>query len=139
MPPDELAETVRGGRDKRNRRSRGDSPSVSVVIPCYNAASFVSRAVDSVLAQDNADVQIIVVNDGSPDSSEFRRALASYRDDIELVDQPHEGQSAARNSAIAVARGDYLAFLDADDAWKAGFLDRQLGLIRASGADLVYC
>ena len=113
-------------------------PLVSVVIPCLNAAGFVLDAIDSVLLQERDDVQIIVVNDGSPDAPELRRVIAPFEGRVELIDRPHTGLSSTRNAGIAAARGEYLAFLDADDMWKPGFLDAQLGLLRNSGADLVY-
>jgi glycosyltransferase involved in cell wall biosynthesis len=115
------------------------APAVSVVIPCFNAAAFVAQAVDSVLAQRMNDVQIIVVNDGSSDEQELHRSLATYSEQVELIDQPHGGLSSARNRGIAAAHGSYLAFLDADDLWKPGLLRRQLELLHDSGADLVYC
>ena len=114
------------------------APLVSVVIPCLNAAGFVRDAIDSVLLQECDGVQIIVVNDGSPDAPELRRVIAPYGERVELIDRPHSGLSSTRNAGIAAARGEFLAFLDADDKWKPGFLDAQLALLRRCNADLVY-
>lgn len=99
---------------------------VSVVIPVFNAAATISRAVTSVLAQrfewdfaagDRAgdQVEVIVVNDGSTDAS--AEILRGFGDRIRVIDQPNRGAAAARNAGAAAAYGEYLAFLDADDAW----------------------
>ncbi|HSM60989.1 MAG TPA: glycosyltransferase, partial [Longimicrobiales bacterium] len=125
------------------RNARGSEkvgpPRVSVVIPCFNAARYVSDAVASVLEQGEPGIEIIVVNDGSSDGEALTRALRPYGSAVTRVDGPHEGLPAARNRGITAARGRWLAFLDADDRWKRGFLERQLSLLEESGADLVYC
>ena len=108
--------------------SRMPEPAVSVVIPAYNAAWCVGKAIDSVLAQDFLDREVIVVNDGSTD--ETPAVLAGYGDAIRVVDQPNGGLSNARNSGIREARGEYVAFLDADDWWLPGKLSRQMALMR---------
>src|SRR6266705_2116650 len=95
-------------------------PLVSVVMPAYNVAWCVARAVDSVLAQDFRARELIVVNDGSTD--ETRAVLRAYGDTITVIDQHNRGMSAARNAAIRKARGTYVAFLDADDWWLPGKL-----------------
>lgn len=115
------------------------SLTVSVIIPCYHAAGFVTEAVGSALAQGVPGVEVIVINDGSPDEEELRSALQPVEGRIVYLDEPHRGLPATRNSGIAVARGEFLAFLDADDAWKPGFLECQLEVLRDTGADLVYC
>jgi len=83
------------------------APTVSVVIPAYNAAWCVARAIDSVLAQTRAADDIIVVNDGSSDDT--AGVLARYGDAIRVVSQSNAGLSAARNAGIAAARGDWVA------------------------------
>lgn len=111
-------------------------PTVSVVIPAYNAAWCVARAVDSVLAQTRAADDIIVVNDGSTDGTVD--VLAHYGDAVRVISQPNAGLSAARNAGIAAARGDWVAFLDADDWWLPGKLAAQCALIEADPA-LGFC
>jgi glycosyltransferase involved in cell wall biosynthesis len=111
-------------------------PAVSVVIPAYNAAWCVRKAVDSVLAQDFRDVELIVVNDGSTDDT--LAVLRSYGDAIRVVDQRNGGMSNARNAGIRAARGEFLAFLDSDDWWLPGKLGRQVELLRTR-PDLGFC
>ncbi len=90
-----------------------DKPLVSVVIPCYKQAEYLPAAVDSALAQSYSPVEVIVVNDGSPDDTE--KVCLGYGDKIVYVSRPNGGLSAARNSGIARAKGRYLKFLDSDD------------------------
>jgi len=111
-------------------------PRVSVIIPAYNAAWCVRRAVDSVLAQGYRDFELIVVDDGSQD--ETAAVVASYGDVLRVVSKPNGGLSSARNTGIAVARGDYVAFLDADDWWLPSKLARQVALLE-SAPDIVFC
>ena len=110
---------------------------ISVVIPCYNAERYVAAAVRSVLAQRQAGLEIIVVDDGSSDGSV--RLLRESFPEIEVLEQRNQGVSAARNAGIANARGEWIAFLDADDIWLPGKLDAQLRLLRSQpGARMAY-
>lgn len=109
----------------------------SVVIPCYNGEPFVAEAVDSALAQTYRPVEVIAVDDGSTDGSPV--VLARYGERIRVVRQPNRGLPAARNAGIRVARGEYLAFLDADDWWASEFLARSVTALTASGAGIAYC
>lgn len=104
------------------------APTVSVVIPAYNVAWCVRKAVDSVLAQDWRDFEVVVVNDGSTDDT--AAVLATYGHAIRVVDQPNGGMSNARNAGIRAARGEFIAFLDADDWWLPAKLGRQVALMR---------
>jgi len=99
-------------------------PLVSVVIPAYNAARFIRRAVDSALDQTWQSREIVVVNDGSTDDTD--RVLAEYGDSIRVIHKPNGGLSSARNRGIRESRGDYVAFLDADDYWLPEKLRRQV-------------
>lgn len=103
-------EDVRQAGDETSR-----TPLISVVIPCYNAATYVAEAISSVLSQEYENLQIIVVNDGSTDDSE--QAIMEFSDRIEYITQDNAGISAARNAGLAVARGSLIAFLDSDDLW----------------------
>jgi glycosyltransferase involved in cell wall biosynthesis len=105
------------------------SPLVSVIIPAHQAAEFLADAVASALAQHHTAVEVIVVDDGSTDGG----ATALEPDPrVTVLRQSHEGVSAARNRGIAAARGDLIAFLDADDAWYPGKLARQVSALGAS-------
>ena len=107
--------------------STPSEPLVSVVMPAYNVAWCIGRAVDSVLAQDFRPCELIVVNDGSTDGT--GALLEGYGAAITVIDQENRGMSAARNAGIRRARGTYVAFLDADDWWLAGKLSRQVELM----------
>lgn len=88
-------------------------PRVSVVVPVYNAEAYLAAAVDSILAQDHQDLEIILVDDGSTDGS--RAVIESFGDRVRGIFQANAGPSAARNAGIRAARSDYVAFCDADD------------------------
>ena len=88
---------------------------ISAVIPAYNCEKYVSRAIDSVLAQTCPVDEIIVVDDGSNDKT--AEIVRSYGDKVKLIQQPNAGVSAARNKGIEAAKGNWIAFLDADDEW----------------------
>jgi glycosyltransferase involved in cell wall biosynthesis len=97
---------------------------VSIIIPTYNRGWIIKEAVDSVLAQDYKDFELIVVDDGSTDHTSD--VLDSYRDDIKIYYQKNKGVSAARNRGIAEASGKFIAFLDSDDLWLPQKLSRQI-------------
>lgn len=104
-------------------------PRFSVVIPLYNKASYISKAIDSVLSQKLTDFELLVVNDGSMDGGEM--IVATYSDSrIRLINQSNGGVSAARNKGIAESVASYVAFLDADDTWDADFLEIIEQLVR---------
>jgi glycosyltransferase involved in cell wall biosynthesis len=111
-------------------------PAVSIVVPVYNAAWCVGRAIDSVLAQGFRDFELIVVDDGSTDNT--AAVLASYGPALRIVGKPNGGLSSARNAGMAAARGRYIAFLDADDWWLPGKLERQVALMELR-PELAFC
>lgn len=113
-----------------------DSPRVSVVIPAYNAAWCVARAIDSVLAQSFRDFELIVVDDGSTDAT--AEVLSRYGSALQIISKPNGGMSSARNAGIGAAKGYYVAFLDADDRWLPEKLARQLELLEKH-PDLAFC
>ena len=105
-----------------------DRPTVSVVIPAYNAEAFVGDAIDSVLAQTFHDFEIIVVDDGSADGT--RRVVTAYGDRVRFYQQEQAGASRARNRGIEEAHGEFIAFLDADDLWLPTKLEKQVQAFR---------
>ncbi len=99
-------------------------PQVSVIIPTYNRGWIINEAIDSVLAQDYTEFELIVVDDGSTDHTSD--VLDSYRNAIKVLSQQNKGVSAARNRGIAEASGKFIAFLDSDDLWLPQKLSRQV-------------
>lgn len=95
---------------------------VSVIIPVYNGAATIGRALASVFAQTFADYEVVVVNDGSTDDT--ASVLAGYGDRIRVVTQANRGLPAARNSGIRASSGEYVAFIDDDDEWLPQMLER---------------
>lgn len=109
------------------------------MIPAYRAAAFIRGAVESVLRQTYRDHEILVVNDGSPDTPELEGQLRPFRERITYLRKEHGGPAAARNGGIRHARGEYVGFLDADDQWLPEFLASQVErLDREPTLDLIY-
>lgn len=111
---------------------------VSVVIPAYRVAPFIAEAVESVLAQTYHPFEVIVINDGCPDTAAMEAVLAPFQDRIRYLVQPNQGAGAARNTGIEAALGRLIAFLDSDDIWYPEFLSSQVELLRRGGFDMVY-
>ncbi len=113
---------------------------VSIIIPAYNVASYIGEALDSVFAQTVPAHQVIVVNDGSPDTAELERILLPYRDRITYLVQENRGLSGARNTGLRAATGDFIALLDGDDIWLPTYIEEQIGYLNQHPEqDLVYC
>lgn len=112
-------------------------PLVSVVIPNHNYARYIGEAVESVLSQTYPEVEVIVVDNGSTDDS--LEVLRRYAARCRVVPQADLGQSLARNRGIQEARGDLIAFLDADDAWRPRKLELQVERFKNDAIALVYC
>ncbi len=113
-------------------------PTVSVIMPLFNNEAFVDQAMSSVLAQTLDDIELIVVDNGSTDASRdvaARRAQADAR--VTLLDEGRPGASAARNRALAAARGEFLAFVDADDFIEPSLLEKAVERARQAQADIV--
>jgi len=112
------------------------SPLVSIIIPAYNVANFIAETLDSVFAQTFTNFEVIIVNDGSPDTGEFERVLEPYLDRINYLKQENLGASVARNAGLLAAQGEFVAFLDADDIWLPNYLAEQIEFMREHGCDL---
>ena len=109
------------------------APSISVVIPCYNAAAFLRATIESILGQTQPVLEVIVVDDGSADDS--ANIAESFGPPVRVIRQPNQGESAARNRGIEAAGGDWVAFLDADDLWLPTKVELQAEAIRSAPAD----
>lgn len=110
---------------------------VSVIIPVYNGERYLAEALDSVLSQKHPADEIIVIDDGSTDGS--AQIIDSFRPSVTYHWQPNAGAGAARNLGVTVARGAFLAFLDADDLWTRDKLERQLAAFAGdSTLDMVF-
>ena len=112
-------------------KAKSARPAVSVIIPAYRASRDIADALASVFSQTFTDFEVVVVDDGSPDAAELEAAIAPFRSRIRFIAQSNLGAGAARNTAIRASTGRLLAFLDADDRWTAGFLERQVALIES--------
>lgn len=113
------------------------NPLVSIIIPCFNAESFVGEAIESALAQSYTNVEIIVIDDGSIDGS--LDVIRSFGDRITWETGPNRGAAAARNRGVFIANGQILQFLDADDVLEPSKLARQVPLLVGGVAHLVGC
>ena len=104
-------------------------PLVTVIMPVFNASATLAQALGSVLWQGYEAIEVIAVDDGSTDDS--RQLLATYGDAARVLHQSQQGPAAARNLALQHARGEYIAFLDADDVWLPGKLLSQVAYLQA--------
>lgn len=126
-----------GSAATRDTMTASPSPRVSVVIPAFNAEAYLAETVSSVLAQTFRDCEIVAVNDGSTDGT--RSVLAAFGDRLRVIDQENRGLPGARNRGVAEARGEWVAFLDADDLWLPEKLEKQMALVEADPSyELVY-
>ncbi len=124
---------------KTGKNICADVPKVSVIIPAYNISDYIVETLDSVLAQTYKNYEIIVVNDGSEDSEKLESALEPYFDYIIYAKQKNGGASQARNTAILLAHGELLAFLDGDDVWFPEYLAESINFLEETNAEMVYC
>jgi glycosyltransferase involved in cell wall biosynthesis len=110
---------------------------VSVVIPAHNSRRYIVETLDSILAQRHRPLEILVVDDGSTDST--AQIVRGYAPEIRLIEQQQRGHPAARNTGIRAAAGEFLAFLDHDDLWSPDKLERQMASFERNPAlDLVF-
>lgn len=116
-----------------------EKPAISIIIPNYNTAEFIAETLDSVLAQTFTDYEVIVINDGAPDTEELKKVLEKYYERIIFVDKfENTGTSPTRNFAVTLTRGDYVCFLDADDIWMPTFLEELFAFLHQNNFGMVY-
>jgi glycosyltransferase involved in cell wall biosynthesis len=120
--------------------SENKVPKVSVVIPAYNAMKYLPETVDSVFKQTYHNFEVLIINDGSTDNTDHWASQLSQKEPkVKLISQPNQGVQKARNRGIKEARGEYIAFLDADDLWEPTKLQKQVdALDRNLAAGLCY-
>jgi glycosyltransferase involved in cell wall biosynthesis len=111
--------------------------SVSIIIPCFNAATSIGAAIESVHGQANFASNVVIIDDGSNDGS--LTIANSFEPRVRIIAESHRGVSAARNRGIAETKGEWIVFLDADDLLNSGTLRRRLEAAEATGADVVVC
>ena len=115
--------------DHGTRQSEPAADLISVIIPVYNAERYLAEAIESVLAQTRPPAEIIIVDDGSTDESP--RIARGFAKPVLYHAQSHAGAGAARNLGVALAKGEWLAFLDADDLWLPDKLASQMALLKS--------
>ena len=115
-----------------------DNPLITVIVPVYNAAKYLSKCLNTIINQTYKNLEIICINDGSFDNSlEILKKFHSYDNRIKIIDKKNEGVSIARNEALAVSKGDYLIFVDSDDWIDMQTCDVALKTILEENADVV--
>jgi len=122
----------------RPQREAETQPVVSVIIPAFKAAEYIGETLDSVFAQTFDRHEVIVINDGSPDTEELESVLKRYPANLKYIKQANRGAAAARNTGLRATAGEFVAFLDADDKWSPNFMEKQMELLKRTRADLVY-
>jgi glycosyltransferase involved in cell wall biosynthesis len=110
---------------------------ITVVIPNYNGALYISAAIASVLAQEFTNLEIIVIDDGSTDDS--LKVIREWGHSIRLIETKNQGASSARNAGIVSANSEFIAFLDSDDVWLPLKLKKQIEMMQNENLDLIYC
>lgn len=120
--------------------SQSDKPLISVITPCYNAAEHIGESVASVFAQTYDNLELVVVDDGSGDDSlALLETLRQQDARLRIVSQPNSGAGPARNRGLREARGEFIAFLDADDYWEPDCLEKLHQALADGKAELAYC
>jgi glycosyltransferase involved in cell wall biosynthesis len=109
---------------------------ISVMMPAHDAAPYIAEAIESVLSQGEAQLEVVVVDDGSIDGT--AEVAESFGAPVRVTRQEQRGEAAARNACLRMARGSVFAFLDADDIWPPGKLERQLKALKDPEVDLVF-
>ncbi len=114
-----------------------NTPLISVIVPVYNVAEYLSKSLDSILAQSYSNIEILLIDDGSTDgSTQICEEYASQDGRVKLYRQPNQGVSAARNLAMSLAQGEYFAFVDSDDWLDEDALEYHYNLLEGSKARL---
>lgn len=130
--------TAQPQNEQNGESSSLSSPKFSVIVPAWGVADFIAETLRSIFAQTFTDYEVILVNDGSPDTEQFEKEIAPFLDKIIYLKQANGGAAKARNTAIKAARGAFLAFLDGDDVWLPQYLAEQLSFLERSNFEMIY-
>ena len=116
-------------------------PKVSIIVPFYNVEGYIEKCLDTLVNQTLKDIEIILVNDGSKDNSEFivKKYLDKYKDKIIYLEKENGGLSDARNFGIPHATGEYIAFLDSDDYVEKDMYEKMYNIAKKENSDMVQC
>ena len=121
-------------------KKKSNAPLVSVIIPVYNVAPYLEEALESVINQSYNNLEILVIDDGSTDGSEIICEEYAARDKrIRVIYQVNGGLSDARNTGLDLAAGEYIAFLDSDDAYRSNMIEVMLRAVMRYQADIIIC
>ena len=113
---------------------------VSIIVPIYNVEQYISRCIESILAQTYRDFELILVDDGSPDNcGKICDEYAKQDSRVHVIHQENKGVSAARNAGISLAKGEYIMLVDSDDFITENMLEKMHDCIAESGSDIVIC
>lgn len=114
---------------------------VSVIVPCYKVEKYISRCIDSLLNQTLKNIEIICVNDGSPDNTLeiLKKYKEKFGENFSIIDKKNEGVWKARVDGINIAKGEYIAIVDSDDYVETNYLERLYNEIKKQKADIVIC
>ena len=113
---------------------------VSIIVPIYNVEQYISKCIESILAQTYRDFELILVDDGSPDNcGKICDEYAKQDSRVHVIHQENKGVSAARNAGISLAKGEYIMLVDSDDFITENMLEKMHDCIAESGSDIVIC
>jgi len=136
----ESTSTINKSTEHSNENAVPSFPLITIVMPCYNAETYLQEAVECVFKQSYPRVELIVVDDGSRDGSyHLLQQLAETHPQLRVLQQENAGPYPARNLALAKSQGELIAFLDADDYWDPDCLSKLFRALQESNADLSYC
>ncbi len=113
-----------------------EQPLVSAIVPNFNYSSFLEECLDSIIAQDYPNLEVIVVDDGSTDDS--LELLKKFESKVTIISQSNQGVSAARNRGILESKGEFIALVDSDDYWEPTKISKQMMELQRTQSDLVY-
>ena len=117
-----------------------ETPAVSVIVPAYRVTKYIADALDSIFRQTFTDYEVIVVDDGCPDTEALKQALAPYRSRIRYIQQENRGLAGARNTGIRNSTAPLIALLDADDILEPHYLEVMIAAMRGDASlDVLYC